>query len=170
MMQQQAIENLLAILQKINLSQEELKQLSEFVKGYSMVSNIDNIITNFLIHQLTLNPSFKGFQYIKDAIIYILDDPRYLNSFSRFLYPAIARKNTTTSTRVERAIRHTIERSWERITEENRIEIFDKTMDKKPSNKKYLSYVTNYIRAMYQQQIEKEYNISSKNSFTKRIK
>ena len=58
MMQQQAIENLLAILQKINLSQEELKQLSEFVKGYSMVSNIDNIITNFLIHQLTLNPSF----------------------------------------------------------------------------------------------------------------
>lgn len=137
-----------------------------------MVSNMNNIITNFLIHQLAINPSFKGFQYIKDAITYILDEPRYLNSMTRLLYPAIARKNATTSTHVERVIRYTIEKSFKSITEENRIEIFDKTIDKNPSNQKYLAFVTNYIRIMYQKQIEleKENNQSSKNTFTKRIK
>jgi two-component system response regulator (stage 0 sporulation protein A) len=61
----------------------------------------------------------KGYQYLREAIKMSVDKPNLVNSITKALYPAIAIKHNTTSSKVERAIRHAIEVAWNRGRIEN---------------------------------------------------
>ena len=67
--------------------------------------NLETDVTN-IIHEIGVPAHIKGYQYLRDAIILSVNDMEMLNSITKVLYPTIAKKHQTTSSRVERAIRH----------------------------------------------------------------
>ena len=76
---------------------------------HSLESDVTNII-----HEIGVPAHIKGYQYLREAIIMSVNDIEMLNSITKILYPTIAKKYQTTSSRVERAIRHAIEVAWSR--------------------------------------------------------
>ena len=73
--------------------------------------NLESDVTQIL-HEIGIPAHIKGYQYLRDAIILSVSDKEMLGSVTKILYPTIAKKRQTTSSRVERAIRHAIEVAW----------------------------------------------------------
>ena len=90
-----------------------------------------------VIHQVGVPAHIKGYQYLRDAIVMSVNDMDMLNSITKILYPTIAKKYQTTSSRVERAIRHAIEVAWSRGKMDTIDEMFGYTIHNgkgKPTN------------------------------------
>ena len=75
--------------------------------------NLESRVTNML-HEIGIPAHIKGYHYLRDAIIMAVNDMDVLNAITKILYPTVAKKYQTTSSRVERAIRHAIEVAWSR--------------------------------------------------------
>jgi two-component system response regulator (stage 0 sporulation protein A) len=75
--------------------------------------NLNVDVTN-LMHQMGIPAHVRGYQYIRDAILMVVDEMGLLGAVTKELYPAIAERYNTTPSRVERAIRHAIELAWDR--------------------------------------------------------
>lgn len=67
------------------------------------------ILVTEVIHQIGVPAHIKGYHYLREAIILSIQDNEMINSVTKVLYPTVAKKFKTTSSRVERAIRHGIE-------------------------------------------------------------
>src|SRR5690554_5629071 len=67
-----------------------------------------------VMHQLGVPAHIKGYIYLREAIELVIKDIEYLGAVTKELYPSVAAKYNTTPSRVERAIRHAIEVSWDR--------------------------------------------------------
>ncbi len=67
-----------------------------------------------ILHQIGIPAHIKGYHYIREGITLAVTDPHALDSITKILYPTIAKKFSTTASRVERAIRHAIEVAWDR--------------------------------------------------------
>ena len=115
---------------------------------YEFIDNgIDRKISK-LLHDLGMPSHIKGYQYIRDAIILMHDDSNYFSGITKQLYPEIAKKYNTTSSRVERAIRHAIEVSWSRGDYDLMDEIFGHSVDfdrAKPTNSEFLATLADKI-------------------------
>lgn len=110
--------------------------------------DIESLVTG-IIHELGVPAHIKGYQYIRTAIIMVIDNMELLNYITKQLYPAIAKKYSTTSSRVERAIRHSIEVAWTRGKPQTMDEIFGYTIDNgkgKPTNSEFIAMVADRIR------------------------
>ncbi len=110
--------------------------------------DLESLVTGF-IHELGVPAHIKGYQYIRTAIMMVVDNMELLNYITKQLYPAIAKKYGTTSSRVERAIRHSIEVAWNRGKPETMDEIFGYTIDNgkgKPTNSEFIAMVADRIR------------------------
>lgn len=143
----------LQALEQLNLTPEELQLIAKAIEDYALEYQSNEVqstinIRSILTQQLAIKPNLKGFYYIEDALEFAMEDREYLNGITTILYPMIAQKNATTSSRVERSIRHAIETSWDNVTEENREIIFYTKIDENPTNKAYLAYVLNYIDSL----------------------
>ena len=100
------------------------------------------------IHEIGVPAHIKGYQYLREAIIYSVEDPEMLGAVTKILYPAIAKRSHTTSSRVERAIRHAIEVAWNRGCEEVLEEIFGYTISVgrgKPTNSEFIAMLADKI-------------------------
>ena len=75
--------------------------------------SLETRVTNML-HEIGIPAHIKGYHYLRDAIMMAVDDMDVLNAITKILYPTVAKKYQTTSSRVERAIRHAIEVAWSR--------------------------------------------------------
>ncbi len=73
--------------------------------------NLEALVTN-IIHEVGVPAHIKGYQYLREAIMMVVNDIDVINQITKSLYPKIAAKYNTTSSRVERAIRHAIEVAW----------------------------------------------------------
>lgn len=105
-----------------------------------------------MIHEIGVPAHIKGYQYLREAIIMSVNDIEMLNSITKILYPTIAKKYQTTSSRVERAIRHAIEVSWSRGKMETIDELFGYTIHNgkgKPTNSEFIALVADKIRLEY---------------------
>lgn len=105
-------------------------------------------ITN-LIHEVGVPAHIKGYQYLRDAITLVVKDMDMLNAVTKELYPSIAKKNNTTPSRVERAIRHAIEVAWNRGKIETIDALFVYTVknDKgKPTNSEFIAIIADKLR------------------------
>ena len=110
--------------------------------------DLESLVTEF-IHELGVPAHIKGYQYIRTAIMMVVNDMDMLNFITKQLYPAIAKKYGTTSSRVERAIRHSIEVAWNRGKPQTMDEIFGYTIDTgkgKPTNSEFIAMVADRIR------------------------
>lgn len=73
--------------------------------------NLEALVTN-IIHEVGVPAHIKGYQYLRESIIMVINEPEVINQITKSLYPQIAKKYKTTPSRVERAIRHAIEVAW----------------------------------------------------------
>ena len=110
--------------------------------------DLEKIVTD-IIHDLGVPAHIKGYHYIRTAIMMVVDNMDMLNYITKRLYPEIAKKYQTTSSRVERAIRHSIEVAWTRGHQETMNEIFGYTIQTykgKPTNSEFIAMVADRIR------------------------
>lgn len=101
------------------------------------------------IQQLGVPAHIKGYQYIRDAIMMVIEDMDAINSITKFLYPTVAKHYNTTSSRVERAIRHAIEVAWDRGNPDILNDLFGYTILStrgKPTNSEFIAMIADKIR------------------------
>ena len=104
------------------------------------------------IHQLGVPAHIKGYHYLRDAIMMAVNDMDVLNAITKILYPTVAKKYRTTSSRVERAIRHAIEVAWSRGKMDTIEELFGYTVSNgkgKPTNSEFIALIADTIQLEY---------------------
>lgn len=109
---------------------------------------IDVEITG-IIREIGIPAHIKGYQYLRDAIMMIVNEIELLGAVTKVLYPMIADKYSTTPSRVERAIRHAIEVAWSRGNMEmiNRIFGYTVKLEKgKPTNSEFMAMIADKLR------------------------
>ncbi|HHW68763.1 MAG TPA: sporulation transcription factor Spo0A [Tenericutes bacterium] len=114
-------------------------------------NNIQVSITKIL-HELGIPSHIKGYQYIRSAISIIFERPETIGGITKELYPELAEKFDTTVSRVERAIRHAIEVSWNRGDWSLMEEIFGHSVDidkAKPTNSEFIVTIADKLRLDY---------------------
>lgn len=105
-----------------------------------------------MIHEIGVPAHIKGYQYLREAIMMSVEDTTMLSSITKILYPTIAKKFQTTSSRVERAIRHAIEVAWSRGRMETLDALFGYTINTgkgKPTNSEFIALIADRIRLKY---------------------
>ena len=113
--------------------------------------NLENRVTNML-HEIGIPAHIKGYHYLRDAIIMAVQDMDVLNAITKILYPTVAKKYQTTSSRVERAIRHAIEVAWSRGKLDTLDELFGYTVSTgkgKPTNSEFIALIADTIQLEY---------------------
>lgn len=111
-------------------------------------SKIEVKITKML-HALGIPSHIKGYEYIRESILLIYRNPYIIGGITKELYPSVANKYKTTSSRVERAIRHAIEVSWNRGDYEYMEELFGHSVDydrAKPTNSEFIATVADKLK------------------------
>lgn len=110
--------------------------------------NLASVITD-IIHDIGVPAHIKGYNYLRNAIDLCIHDDEFINSITKLLYPTVAKNFSTTSSRVERAIRHAIEVAWNRGREEVLTDIFGYTIDTnkgKPTNGEFIAMISDSIK------------------------
>ncbi|MDO4473474.1 MAG: sporulation transcription factor Spo0A [Eubacteriales bacterium] len=110
--------------------------------------SIETRVTD-LIHEIGIPAHIKGYHYLRDAIIMAVEDMDVLNAVTKVLYPTVAKKHQTTSSRVERAIRHAIEVAWSRGKLDTLDELFGYTVSNgkgKPTNSEFIALIADTLR------------------------
>ena len=124
--------------QYIELSMDESKK----------EENLEALVTN-IIHEVGVPAHIKGYQYLREAIMMVVNDIDVINQITKSLYPKIAAKYNTTPSRVERAIRHAIEVAWGRGQQEAVENIFGYTISAskgKPTNSEFIAMIADKLR------------------------
>jgi len=110
--------------------------------------NLEALVTN-VIHEVGVPAHIKGYQYLREAIIMVVNDIDVINQITKSLYPKIANKFNTTPSRVERAIRHAIEVAWGRGQQDVVENIFGYTISAakgKPTNSEFIAMISDKLR------------------------
>ena len=105
-----------------------------------------------IIHQIGVPAHIKGYQYLRTAILMTISDSDIINSVTKVLYPSVAKKYQTTTSRVERAIRHAIEVAWDRGDVETLNSYFGYTIQTargKPTNSEFIAMIADNLRLKY---------------------
>jgi two-component system response regulator (stage 0 sporulation protein A) len=109
----------------------------------------DELTVTEILHQIGVPAHIKGYQFLRDAILLTMGDPDYINAVTKRLYPEIAKRNGTTASRVERAIRHAIEVAWDRGDVDTLNSYFGYTIHNlrgKPTNSEFIAMIADKMR------------------------
>lgn len=121
-------------------------------KNINIYHNNLQISVTKILHELGVPSHIKGYQYIREGVILLYNNPEMIGGITKELYPEIATKFDTTVSRVERAIRHAIEVSWNRGDWDLMEEIFGHSVDidkAKPTNSEFIVTVADKLRLEY---------------------
>ena len=114
-------------------------------------NNLKISITKTL-HDLGIPSHIKGYQYIREGVEILFDRPDVIGGITKELYPELADRFSTTVSRVERAIRHAIEVSWNRGDWDLMEELFGHSVDidkAKPTNSEFMVTIADKLRLEY---------------------
>ena len=114
-------------------------------------ADIESQVTK-IIHQIGVPAHIKGYQYLRTAILMTIDDSNIINSVTKVLYPSVAKQYSTTTSRVERAIRHAIEVAWDRGDIDTLNSYFGYTIQNnrgKPTNSEFIAMIADNLRLKY---------------------
>lgn len=146
------------ILERILESHYQLKQQEKQREGMTLEqkqflfdSTLENDVTK-MIREIGIPAHIKGYQYIREGIMMAVKDPEILNYITKYLYPTIAKKYHTTTSSVERAIRHAIEVAWNRGKLESMEELFGYSVNSgkgKPTNSEFIALIADKFRLEY---------------------
>ena len=109
---------------------------------------LETLVTS-IIHEVGVPAHIKGYQYVREAIMIAVEDMDVINSVTKVLYPEVAKRFSTTPSRVERAIRHAIEVAWDRGDLETLQKFFGYTVSNsnvKPTNSAFIAMISDRIR------------------------
>ena len=105
--------------------------------------------TATLLKKMGTKPGLLGWKYLNEAVDLVIEEPMAIDGITKILYPTIAKKFGTTPTRVERAIRHAIEKSYYGLPLDMVRQIFGNTMAHgdatKPTNKEFIAAVAQVV-------------------------
>ncbi len=107
------------------------------------------IMITEIIHDIGIPAHIKGYQYIRYSIMMAVKDETIIGMITKTLYPTVAKKHNTTSSRVERAIRHAIGTAWERGNIDTLDSYFGYTIEnnkKRPTNSEFIAMISDKIR------------------------
>ena len=139
------------------------KRVIECVEGDSFSNKSIDVYHNNLqisitkiLHELGIPSHIKGYQYIREGVAILYEKPEVVGAITKELYPDIASKFDTTVSRVERAIRHAIEVSWNRGSWDLMEEIFGHSVDidkAKPTNSEFIVTVADKLRLEFHKSV-----------------
>ena len=132
--------------------EEAVLELGEDLASYERERSLEGEVTD-IIREIGIPAHIKGYQYIREGIMMAVEDPNMLNYITKLLYPAIAKKYKTTSSSVERAIRHAIEVAWSRGKMDVIQELFGYTIHAgkgKPTNSEFIALIADKLRLDYE--------------------
>ena len=115
--------------------------------GEYMNHPLENVVTD-IIHEIGVPAHIKGYQYLREGILFTIRDAGSVAGITKVLYPEIAKKFSTSPTCVERAMRHAIEVAWDRGDEEMRQKIFRGTVSGnrgKPTNGEFIAMIAEHV-------------------------
>jgi len=133
------------------------KRLTELVVAYRIsrrkplekkAPDIEMQVTEIL-HQIGVPAHIKGYHYLREAIIMSVKEPEAVGSITKILYPTVAKRFSTTASRVERAIRHGIEVAWDRGDVDVLTSYFGYTIHNtkgKPTNSEFIAMISDKLR------------------------
>ena len=127
---------------------EETAQTKE---NEDQTPDIETQVTR-IIHQIGVPAHIKGYQYLRTAILLTVRDSEMINSVTKVLYPSVAKKYATTTSRVERAIRHAIEVAWDRGDVDTLNSYFGYTIQNTrgtPTNSEFIAMIADNLRLKY---------------------
>lgn len=102
-----------------------------------------------ILHQIGVPAHIKGYHYLRDSIMMAIETPDIINAVTKQLYPSVAKRYETTSSRVERAIRHAIEVAWDRGDVDILNSYFGYTIHNtrgKPTNSEFIAMISDKLR------------------------
>ncbi len=138
--------SLLAVCEKT----KSLLESSFGAKNYRAFNEIAvELQVTEILHQIGVPAHIKGYHYLRDSIIMSVKIPEIINAVTKQLYPAVAKKYNTTSSRVERAIRHAIEVAWDRGDVDVLNSYFGYTIHNsrgKPTNSEFIAMISDKLR------------------------
>ncbi len=117
--------------------------------------SIELMVTS-IIHEIGVPAHIKGYQYLRESIILAVNNIDVINSITKVLYPSVAKKFGTTSSRVERAIRHAIETAWNRGDIDTLNKFFGYTVSNtkgKPTNSEFIAMIADKLNLELKQQV-----------------
>lgn len=135
-----------------NVLATRIRQLSNGISTTQYITpqkpkNLDIAVTD-IIHEMGVPAHLKGYHYLRDAILMVINEVNLLGAVTKELYPMIAMKYQTTPSRVERAIRHAIELAWDRGNVEMMTKFFGYTINLergKPTNSEFIAMVADKL-------------------------
>ena len=120
---------------------------SEPVRPTVREQSLESTVTG-IIHEIGVPAHIKGYQYLREAIIIAVEDMDVINAVTKVLYPEVAKRFSTTASRVERAIRHAIEVAWDRGDLETLQKYFGYTVSNakgKPTNSEFIAMIADRL-------------------------
>lgn len=126
---------------------ERMRSICQPVSVASHTKSLKNMVTD-IIHEIGVPAHIKGYQYLREAILIAVEDMDVINAVTKVLYPEVARRFSTTPSRVERAIRHAIEVAWDRGDLETLQKFFGYTVSNtkgKPTNSEFIAMIADRL-------------------------
>jgi len=121
--------------------------INQMNDGFDLEAEITHVL-----HEVGVPAHIKGYLYLRESIDMIYHEIELLGSITKTLYPDVAKKYKTTSSRVERAIRHAIEVAWSRGNVEAISKIFGYTVNvnkSKPTNSEFIAMIADRLRLQH---------------------
>ena len=141
------------ILEQLEMKiKEVMDRHNKSGKNIDLYDNNLQVSITKTLHELGVPSHIKGYQYIREGISLIYQNPNIVGGITKELYPQIAKKFNSTTSRVERAIRHAIEVSWNRANWEFMEDIFGYSVDidkAKPTNSEFIVTIADKLRLEY---------------------
>ncbi len=135
---------------------DRIKRMSEWKNGKKtkVTPNLNDsheleVVISEIMHQIGVPAHIKGYQYLRQSIMLTVKDPELMHAVTKVLYPTVAKQNKTTSSRVERAIRHAIEVAWDRGDVDVLSSYFGYTIQNsrgKPTNSEFIAMISDKLR------------------------
>ena len=133
-----------AVCERIHIWRKGMQENARAADAIALEVRVTDVI-----HQIGVPAHIKGYQYLREAIMMAVNDMEAVSAITKVLYPSIAKRFKTTSSRVERAIRHAIEVAWDRGDIETLQNYFGYTVSGvkgKPTNSEFISMIADRLR------------------------
>ncbi len=145
------LERILEVQYDARRKKKQQENMTNEQKRFLFESTLENDVTK-MIRSIGIPAHIKGYQYIREGIILSIKDPDTLNYITKYLYPSIAQKYHTTTSSVERAIRHAIEVAWNRGKLDTMENLFGYSVNSgkgKPTNSEFIALIADKFRLEY---------------------
>lgn len=134
------------VLEKMGAAYGQGKGMTEsaLIKIKINEQGLEMAITEIL-HFIGIPAHIRGHRYMREAILMAVNDPNAAGLVTKYIYPDIAKKYGTSSSKVERAMRHALEVAWERGWGSSLKELIFPAKDIKPKNSEFIASLAKWI-------------------------